>query len=96
MKNTANGLPPDPYLDTISDDLDSVKWYLWHGNVFRALETLDLIEDHLEIFEDENDVVRKLLRAVQEFEGYIEVNHGFIPNYGERYRYGETISTAFV
>jgi hypothetical protein len=96
MKNTAKGLPPDPYLDTILGDLDSVKWYLWHGNVFRALEMLGLIEGHLEIFEEEDAVARKLLQAVQEFEGYIEVNHGFIPNYGERYRYGEAISTAFV
>jgi hypothetical protein len=96
MKNTAKGLPPDPYLNTISDDLESVKWYLWHGNVFRTLEMLDLIKDHLEIFEDEDDVVRKLLRTVQEFEGYIEMNQGYIPNYGERYRYGEAISTAFV
>lgn len=96
MKNTAKGLPPDPYLDTILGDLDSVKWYLWHGNVFRALEMLGLIEGHLGIFEEEDAVARKLLQAVQEFEGYIEVNHGFIPNYGERYRYGEAISTAFV
>ena len=27
---------------------------------------------------------------------YIGNNGHFIPNYGERYRYGETISTAFV
>jgi hypothetical protein len=33
---------------------------------------------------------------VREFHGYIELNRPFIPNYGERYRYGETISTAFV
>lgn len=96
MKNITTGLPSDPYLETILDDLESVKWYLWHGNVFRALEMLNLIEDHLEIFEDENDVVHKLLRTVQEFVGYIDVNNGFIPNYGERYRYGEAISTAFV
>ena len=96
MKNTAKGLPPDPYLDSTWEDLESVKWYLWHGNIFRALEMLDLIAGHLEIFEDENGTARKLLRAVQEFVGYIEANHGFIPNYGERYRYGEAISTAFV
>jgi hypothetical protein len=96
MKNTANGLPPDPYLDATWEDLESVKWYLWHGNVFRAPEILGLIEEHLEIFEGKNDVVRKLLQTVQEFKGYIEVNHDFIPNYGERYCYGEAISTAFV
>ena len=27
---------------------------------------------------------------------YIENNQNMIPNYGERYRYGEAISTAFV
>jgi len=40
--------------------------------------------------------VRKLLKTVEEFQTYVENNTGFIPNYGERYRYGETISTAFV
>ena len=46
--------------------------------------------------QDENATARKLLRTVQGFVGYIETNQGFIPHYGERYRYGETISTAFV
>jgi hypothetical protein len=39
---------------------------------------------------------RKLLRAVEEFHTYIEHNRAFIPTYGERYRYGEHISTGFV
>jgi hypothetical protein len=39
---------------------------------------------------------RKLLRAVEEFHTYIERNRAFIPNDGERYRYGEHISTGFV
>ena len=39
---------------------------------------------------------RKLLRAVEEFHTYIERNRAFIPNYGERYRCGERISTGFV
>ena len=37
--------------------------------------------------------MRKALRA---FRGYIEANRAFIPNYGERYRNHERISTAFV
>jgi hypothetical protein len=32
----------------------------------------------------------------EEFEIYIRNNREFIPNFGERYRQGETISTAFV
>jgi DNA-binding ferritin-like protein (Dps family) len=86
MKNTAKGLPSDPDLDRTLKDLESVKWYLWHGNVYRVLEMLDLIEGHLELFEDESVTARKLLRMVQEFVGYIEANYGFIPNYGECYR----------
>jgi hypothetical protein len=39
---------------------------------------------------------RKLLRAVEEFHTYIEHNRAFIPTYGERYRYGEHISTGFI
>jgi hypothetical protein len=37
-----------------------------------------------------------LRKAVDEFRGYIAVNRPFIPNYGDRYRHGETIATAFV
>jgi hypothetical protein len=39
---------------------------------------------------------QKLIGKLEEFETYIRNNAKFIPNYGERYRYGETISTAFV
>jgi hypothetical protein len=39
---------------------------------------------------------RKLYKAVEEFHTYIENNKHFIPNYGERYRAGERISTGFV
>ena len=39
---------------------------------------------------------RKLLKAVRTFETYVRANRAFLPNYGERYRQGKTISTAFV
>jgi hypothetical protein len=38
----------------------------------------------------------KLLRAVTEFDTYIRANAWSIPNYGERYRAGEPISSSFV
>ncbi|MGX5805197.1 hypothetical protein ACWGS9_28720 [Bradyrhizobium sp. Arg314] len=40
--------------------------------------------------------MRKLRRHLGEFSGYITNNAGFIPNYAERRRYGESVSTAFV
>jgi hypothetical protein len=39
---------------------------------------------------------RKLLKAVWAFETYVTNNRTFIPNYGERYRHGKVIATAFV
>jgi hypothetical protein len=38
----------------------------------------------------------KLERGVTEFDTYIRNNQKFNPNFGERYRQGDTISTAFV
>ena len=40
--------------------------------------------------------VQKLRRYLGEFSDYIGSNAGLIPNYAERYRYGEAVSTAFV
>ncbi len=39
---------------------------------------------------------RKLSKAVAEFRGYIRANATWIPNYGERWRTGDAISSAFV
>ena len=46
--------------------------------------------------ENKDSIARKLLRAVGEFHTYIANNQTFIPNYGERYRQGDIISTGFV
>jgi len=40
-------------------------------------------------------IAQKLLKAVREFGNYIATNQAFIPDYGDRYRNKETISTAF-
>jgi len=76
--------------------LESTKWYLWHGNVEKAL---DCIEDCYCISIDEEIKYRnkkKLEKHLEEFQTYIENNFHLITNYGEKWRYGETISTAFV
>ena len=40
--------------------------------------------------------VGKLCGKLEELGQYIAANSGLIPNYAERHRYGETVSTAFV
>jgi hypothetical protein len=46
--------------------------------------------------EEEVPCSAKLAKSVRDFSGSIEANQQFIPNYGERYRYGEAIATGFV
>jgi len=87
---------PDHDLEQLDDELERVKWYLWHGNVFRALQVLEEIQWRLEDLDEAVPASRKLARTVAEFHSYITANEDFIPNYGDRYRYGEIISTAFV
>jgi hypothetical protein len=82
----------------VTKELERLKWFLWHGNVYQALQVMQTIEGDLEVaVATSNDgTARKLLKAVEEFHTYITNNAGFIPNYGERYRHGERISTGFV
>jgi hypothetical protein len=79
-----------------SKQVESVKNLLWHGNVEEALERLTKLLMDLDLIRDLSAPAEKLAAGVAEFETYIRNNQESIPNYGERYRQGETISTAFV
>ena len=80
----------------IEEELQSLKWNLWHGNVERAQERISDLQWELEITAGSAGNGRKLLKQLREFEVYIRNNQEYIPNYRERYRNGERISTAFV
>ncbi len=98
MNQLAKGLPSreNPGLaKTVLDELERLKWFLWHGNVYRGLDTIDGLEFDLDV-EGAGPEQRKLVKAVTEFGGYLRANAASITNYGERYRNGETISSAFV
>ena len=106
MQQTAKGLP-----QTIQDDeatftlrdpvvqqLERLKWALWHGNVYKAFHKIAALAMDLDVAvaTTGDATAHKLLKVVEEFHTHIERNRAFIPNYGERYRYGERISTGFV
>jgi hypothetical protein len=74
--------------------MQRLKWFCWYGNVFRALQTVDDLIFDLDTVEPDPEQAR-LFKAVREFDCYIRANAGRIPNYGERRRAGEAISTAF-
>jgi hypothetical protein len=108
LSQTARGVPTAQHADALSPaqlvhQLERVKWFFWHGNVLRVLDTLqDLAEDVDLTSETDRDAgrpspvpLRKLARALAEFAGYVVANRSSIPNYAERYRYGERIATGF-
>ena len=79
----------------VEKQLDSLKHHLWNGNITRALQLIDYLQ--LILRDDTMSLERKkLLKAVREFGGYIATNQQFIPDYGDRYRNDETITTSFV
>ena len=76
--------------------LDSAKWSLWHGNVHKSLERLDTL---IELIEHDPRVQdgserKKLGRTLNELTAYLESNRHLIPNYGDRRRHGEAISSS--
>jgi hypothetical protein len=94
MTQTAKGLPATmgeeevlPLRDEVMRQLERLKWFLWHGNVFQALKVLRVVEFDLggAVYETGDATARKLYKAVREFSTYIDCNQAYIPNYGERY-----------
>lgn len=101
IKQMIKGGSFDPELNIeksdIEEKLEKIKWCVWHGNIFKALDKLESLEFTLDFAYEErkNSKEYKLWKAASELHDYIKVNSQFIPNYSERYRFGEYISTAF-
>ncbi|MCE3239307.1 MAG: hypothetical protein K0R24_2288 [Gammaproteobacteria bacterium] len=76
-------------------ELDRIKWFLWHGNTYKALEALDSLDFDFNLSVERKESKKyKLGETICEFYEYIKVNVPFIPNYSERYNHGEEVSSA--
>ena len=82
--------------EEIREKIERLKWTLWHGNLYKALNKIEDIESLINNFEVAYPKFTQLRKAVEEFHTYIGNNAHLIPNYGERYRNGEAIATGFV
>ena len=80
----------------MQEQLESAKWYLWHGNTQEAISRLDCCLDICDLPEFKYQKHKKLFQYIEELMVYLKNNQSMIPNYGERYRYNEPISTSFV
>ncbi|SFU92470.1 hypothetical protein SAMN04488527_1392 [Aliiroseovarius crassostreae] len=82
--------------EALSRLLRQIKGFLWNGNLHDAqLAIEDLVVD-LDEIETDYASIKALRKTAAEFETYIANNREMIPNYAERRRYGERVSTGFV
>jgi len=80
----------------IGDQIERLKWSLWHGQVDKALGKIDDLESAIAPFSETYARYAGLVKALSALRTYIVNNRHLIPNYGERYRNGEPIATGFV
>ncbi len=92
LSQMVKGISGEHKEEKFEEELERVKWFLWHSNVYKALQLLEWLE--LDIDAQASPEARKLARTLHEFDQYIRANQSSIPNYGDRYRNGEAISSA--
>lgn len=94
VKGLAHPNPEDA--EQTSRMLRQIKGYLWNGNLHDGQVVIDdLVMDTDEI-ETDYSSIKALRKAAADFQTYIANNAWMIPNYAERRRYGERVSTGFV
>jgi len=88
-------LNPDE-AEEIARFLRQIKGYLWNGNLHEGKAVIDDLVMDIDDVETEYASIKALRKAASEFQTYIANNAWMIPNYAERRRYGERVSTGFV
>ena len=78
MAQSLRPSPPDPEFPAAETtdpaaELKRLKWFLWHGNVFRALQITEDLAVDLDV-EEPSVSQAKLLKAVRELDGYLRAN----------------------
>lgn len=76
--------------------LRQIKGFLWNGNLHDGQAVIEDLVIDLDEIETEYASIKALRKAANEFETYIANAAHMIPNYAERRRYGERVSTGFV
>lgn len=82
--------------EAIARLLRQIKGFLWNGNLHDGQAAIEDMVVDLEDVETDYASITALRKAASEFEIYIANNKAMIPNYAERRRYGERVSTGFV
>lgn len=98
LQQQVKGLRPERPAEARSaaKRLESIKHLLWHGNTPEALERLASLFLQFDMLREHSAVAAKVANGLADFQTYIKNNEAFIPNFGDRRRQGERISTGFV
>src|SRR3954464_4860685 len=75
--------------------LDRIKWRLWHGDTDVALSRARELAAGVTVLNSDYPGLQRFAKAAAGLVTYIDNNAAAIPDYGERRRYAEPISTAF-
>jgi len=92
LSQMAKGVSVEHKGEPFEKELERIKWFLWHSNLYKALQVLDDLE--MDVDAKASPEAQKLAKTLHEFDHYIRTNQSSIPNYGDRYRNGEAISSA--
>src|SRR4051794_30890365 len=74
--------------------LDRIKWRLWHGDADVALSRARELAADVAILNSDYPGLQRFAKAAAGLA--TDIDNNAIPNYGERRRYAEPISTAFI
>ena len=64
LNQMAKGLPVKHKGEQFEEELERVKWFLWHSNVYKALQLLECLE--LDVDAKASPEARKLARILRE------------------------------
>jgi len=81
--------------DELLKDLESAKWYLWHGHAAEAYEKLECSTWTINP-ECNYPKLKKFEKALDEMCTYIYRNSPMVVNYSKRWHSGDRISTRFI
>src|SRR2546428_1319868 len=73
--------------EAIRDQIERLKWSLWHGQVDKALGKIDDLKTASEPFHETYARFTPLVKALSELRTYIVHNRHVIPHYGARYHH---------
>ena len=82
--------------EAIWEQIARLKWSLGHGQVDKALGTIDDLASAIEPFNETYVRFNQLLKALSALRTSIVNNRPVIPHYGQRDHQGEAIATGFV